>query len=194
MNISLLLTILRLLLSPLLVPFIFFQAAATTSWRHSLLYGLFLALLSLTDFLDGYLARRKKQVTTLGAALDPLADKVFLIAALISLLSLQRIHYFWVLILLLREMLIMGVRAIALESAITIPVSPGGKLKTIVQLTYLICMASIPALYIEHVWCVSIQNVLLLLGTSLSVASAMHYIWKFIEQMQALNKRVGRVI
>jgi len=184
MNISLILTSIRLILSPLIVPLIFFQAAISSSWSSSVFWGLILSLLSLTDFLDGYLARKQQQVTTLGAALDPLADKIFLLSALLSLLALQRIDFFWVLILLIREMLVMGVRMIALELSISIPVSKGGKLKTAIQLIYLIYMVSIPITYGNNWWFLTIKSLLLTVSAFLSVFSGIQYIGRLIKQLK----------
>lgn len=191
MNISLLLTLIRLILSPILVPYIYFQATVSPSWGTSFFYALLITSLSLTDFLDGYLARKNGQITALGAALDWLADKVFLISALITLLALQRIAFVWVLILLLREMLVTGVRAIALESKVAIPVSSGGKFKTAVQLIYLICMAGVPMGHQNQWWFMCVQTVLLIICTVLSVISGAQYVWKFIRNTQHMQRTQG---
>ena len=100
---------------------------------------LFLAL-SITDFFDGYLARRYNQVTTLGKLLDPLADKFLTYSALIALLAAGKMYFYWVVLFIGREFFIMGLRNVALEHKYSIAVSSLAKLKTAVLM---ICIAFI---------------------------------------------------
>jgi len=134
--------------------------------------ALFFILLSFTDFLDGYLARKYKQETVLGRALDPIADKFLLFSALISLVALHKIYFYWAIIFIAREFFIMGLRIVALENSITVHVSWLGKLKTIAQIIY-ITMIIINAPYSEFALSVALF---------LSLASAYFYYISFMEQ------------
>jgi CDP-diacylglycerol--glycerol-3-phosphate 3-phosphatidyltransferase len=102
-------------------------------------YGDYIAALifsvaALTDSLDGYLARKRREVTTLGTILDPLADKLLVTAALICLVELARIPGWTVIVILGREFAVTGLRAIKAEQGIVIPASWMGKVKTISQI------------------------------------------------------------
>jgi len=126
------LTLTRLILSPLVLPLMFvYLLPLNIFWVNGLLAGIFM-LLSLTDFFDGYLARKYNQETALGRILDPLADKFLTYSALIALLAADKIYFYWVVILVGRELFILGLRHVALEHALDIPVSILGKLKTVI--------------------------------------------------------------
>lgn len=94
-------------------------------------------LFGLTDFFDGYYARKWGQVTELGSLLDPIADKFLLCATLISLLAAGKIYFYWVILLIGREFFVMGLRHIASEKQIMIPVSWLAKIKTAVEIFYI---------------------------------------------------------
>lgn len=115
------LTILRIFLVPLLVVVLLTEFT---------LYGvaIFLAA-AVTDWVDGYLARRRRQVTTLGQLLDPLADKLLISGAFISLVELGLAPAWMVVIIVGRELAVTGLRAVAADQRITIPASPLGKYK-----------------------------------------------------------------
>lgn len=103
--------------------------------RVLLASGIFI-LASITDGLDGYLARRRGQITTMGVLLDPLADKLMIAAAFITLVQLiPSIVNVWVAIIIIgREFLISGLRSIAASEGFTIEASELGKLKMVVQI------------------------------------------------------------
>lgn len=90
-------------------------------------------LAAVTDWLDGYIARKNKLVTKLGALLDPVADKLLVTGALLSLVQLQRLHSLLAMVILAREFAVMGLRLIAASNGVTIKVSKLGKLKTTIQ-------------------------------------------------------------
>jgi CDP-diacylglycerol--glycerol-3-phosphate 3-phosphatidyltransferase len=94
--------------------------------------SLFLAA-ALTDLLDGYLARRRKQVTTLGRLLDPIADKLLISSALIALVELGVVHAWMVAIIVGREFVVSGLRSIAAHEGFSIEVSRLGKGKMVAQ-------------------------------------------------------------
>lgn len=89
---------------------------------------------ALTDGLDGYLARKYDAVTKLGQLIDPIADKMYVSSALVMLVFINRIHPWVVIILLTREFAISGLRSVALQDKIEIPVGQWGKWKSAVQM------------------------------------------------------------
>ena len=109
--------------------------------------GLFI-LASITDGLDGYLARKRKQITTIGMLLDPLADKLMVCAAYIILVAYNpRIVPPWIAVLIIgREFLVSGLRSIAASEGFTIDASEIGKLKTVIQIV------SVVAAILAHRW------------------------------------------
>jgi CDP-diacylglycerol--glycerol-3-phosphate 3-phosphatidyltransferase len=109
--------------------------------------GVFI-LASITDGLDGYLARRRKQITTLGMLLDPLADKLMVTAAYIILVAYNpRIVPPWIAVIIIgREFLVSGLRSIAASEGFTIDASEIGKLKTVIQIV------SVVAAILAHRW------------------------------------------
>lgn len=105
-----------------------------------LLAGLVFIIASLTDAADGYIARKKGIVTNLGKFIDPLADKIMVVAALIALVELQRIPAWIVVVIISREFIVTGVRMIAASEGIVIAASAGGKLKTVSQIIGIILL------------------------------------------------------
>lgn len=118
------LTLLRIFLVPILVAILLTRFEGKELWGVSVF--LFAAL---TDFFDGYLARKRGQVTALGQLLDPVADKLLVSAAFISLVEEQLAPAWMVVIILGREFAVMGLRSVASNQQITIPASVWGKYK-----------------------------------------------------------------
>jgi CDP-diacylglycerol--glycerol-3-phosphate 3-phosphatidyltransferase len=108
----------------------------TYCWWAFLLF----ALAAITDFFDGYLARRSKLVTMFGKFLDPLADKLIVMAALVALVDLGRVPSWIVILILLRELSINGLRSLAMAEGLTINVINAGKWKTAFQLFGIGCL------------------------------------------------------
>jgi CDP-diacylglycerol--glycerol-3-phosphate 3-phosphatidyltransferase len=98
------------------------------------------ATASVTDLLDGYLARRQKQITRLGILLDPLADKLLVISALIMLVDMGMVPAWIAIIIILREFLVTGLRIVALSRNIMIPAESGGKIKTVAQVSSILIL------------------------------------------------------
>jgi len=98
------------------------------------------ALAAITDFLDGYLARRSGEVTTFGIIVDPIADKFLVIAALILLVDMGRVSVLPAVIIIVREFLVTALRVVALTKDIVIPAERGGKWKVGFQITAVICL------------------------------------------------------
>jgi CDP-diacylglycerol--glycerol-3-phosphate 3-phosphatidyltransferase len=91
------------------------------------------ALAALTDGLDGYIARRSKEVTTFGKLMDPLADKLLIVAALVTLVSLDRLAAWVAMVIIARELAVTALRTLAAEQGVVISASWLGKLKTLLQ-------------------------------------------------------------
>ena len=126
MNLPNAVTLSRIFLVPVLVTLLL------TKYSVPIAASVFLAA-SLTDFLDGYLARARNEVTTLGMLLDPVADKLLISSAFISLVQLQIVPAWMVVVIIGREFAIMGLRSIAASQGFTIEASDLGKLKMAAQ-------------------------------------------------------------
>jgi len=138
MNLPNALTILRIFFVPFLVAALVEQDLRI-EWRGAILVtnaflalGIFLAAAG-TDLLDGYLARRWKQTTTVGTLLDPIADKLLISAALVSLVQIRRVPAWMVVLIIGREFAVSGLRSIAAAEGYTIQASDLGKTKMITQ-------------------------------------------------------------
>jgi CDP-diacylglycerol--glycerol-3-phosphate 3-phosphatidyltransferase len=105
-------------------------------WEQEVLASVLFVLASITDGLDGYLARKRGQITTMGMLLDPLADKIMVAAALIELVAYNpAVVKVWIVVVIIgREFLISGLRSIASSEGFTITASELGKLKTVLQI------------------------------------------------------------
>lgn len=185
-NIPTFLTLIRLIVSPLFLPvFIVYLLPYNILWLNCLIAFIFV-LLSITDFFDGYLARRYNQVTVLGRVLDPLADKFLTYSALIGLLAADKIYFYWVVALIGREMFVMGMRHVALEHNFEVPVSYLGKLKTAFQMLTITFIIVNPYYYnvgIFNYWN-GIELGLLTVTTTLSLVSAQRYYDAFMVQLR----------
>lgn len=125
----------RIFLVPLLVAVLLTR---TEGWQ--IIGGLIVAVAALTDWLDGYLARRRGQVTTLGIMLDPLADKILTSAAFISLVQMQLAPAWMVVVIVGREFAVMGLRSIAVAQGVIIPASALGKGKMLTQVVTILLL------------------------------------------------------
>ncbi|HSF15586.1 MAG TPA: CDP-diacylglycerol--glycerol-3-phosphate 3-phosphatidyltransferase [Vicinamibacteria bacterium] len=129
------LTLSRIFLVPLLV-----VVLLTRTERWELIGAGIFAVAAFTDWLDGYLARRRRQVTTLGTMLDPVADKVLVSAAFISLVQMGLAPAWMVVVIVGREFAVTGLRMVAVERGITIPASPLGKGKMATQVAAILLL------------------------------------------------------
>ncbi len=139
LNLPNLLTLGRIAAIPVLVILLFFDTREAGFWA-AVVFG----LASITDWLDGYLARKWEVVTVLGKFLDPLADKLLVMAALIMMIPMGRVPAWAVFLVLAREILVTGLRSIASSEGIVISASDLGKYKTIFQMT------AIPGLLLHY--------------------------------------------
>src|SRR5580692_6296263 len=138
MNLPNTLTILRIFFVPFLVA-VLVEQDLRIEWRGTVLVTNTILALSIfliaaaTDLLDGYLARRWKQITTVGTLLDPIADKLLISAALVSLVQIRRVPAWMVVLIIGREFAVSGLRSIAAAEGYTIQASDLGKTKMITQ-------------------------------------------------------------
>lgn len=142
MNLPNLLTLGRIFLVPLLVVVLLtrFEGRLILGVRKELVGAAIFGVAALTDWLDGYLARRNKQVTTLGQLLDPLADKLLVTAAFVSLVQMDLAPAWMVAIILGREFAVTVLRSIAHSRGVIISASPLGKFKMISQVVAILLL------------------------------------------------------
>ena len=142
-NLPNVLSLSRVFLAPVVMVFLTFRinypvkplvALGLDTGYGDLLAGLIFILAALTDTADGYIARKHGMVTNLGIFIDPLADKILVIAALISLVELQRLSAWIVVIIVAREFIVTGLRMVAAAEGVVIAASRGGKVKTVTQI------------------------------------------------------------
>ena len=168
MNLPNKLTILRVALVP------FFIAALLI---RSIPYNDYIALAifivaSLTDMLDGKIARKYNLITDFGKFMDPLADKLLVCSALICLIELQRISSWMVIIIIAREFVISGFRLIAADNGIVIAASWWGKVKTVFQ------MAAVMLLILNIPFLSMVTTVIVWIAVVLTVVSLADYLYK----------------
>jgi CDP-diacylglycerol--glycerol-3-phosphate 3-phosphatidyltransferase len=142
MNLPNTLTLVRMFLVPLLVVVLLteFEGRQILGMPKELVGAGIFAVASITDWLDGWLARRRRQVTWLGQMLDPVADKLLTLAALISLVQLDLAAAWMVALIIGREFAITALRSLAYTKGITIPASPLGKIKMVTQVTAILLL------------------------------------------------------
>lgn len=137
MNLANKLTIFRILLVPIMViiPFLNIQGNFINIPYTYIIVDLIFIIASITDKLDGYIARSKNQITTFGKFLDPLADKILVLAAMVMLVEMSKLPSWIPIIVLAREFLVSGYRLVAVEKGgKVISASIWGKLKTVTQM------------------------------------------------------------
>lgn len=183
-NVPLTLTCIRLLLSPLFLPFLLVYYVPLHSPFCNALLGIFFIFLSLTDFFDGYLARKYAQTTALGRLLDPIADKFLLFSALIPLVYIHKIYFYWALLFIGREFFIMALREVAQAHGFSLSVSYKAKLKTFFQMAYLTWVIINPYPLGMFVLYTTIEYFLLTGALFFSLYSAADYYFSFFKQIK----------
>ncbi|MGH9691050.1 MAG: CDP-diacylglycerol--glycerol-3-phosphate 3-phosphatidyltransferase [Candidatus Acidiferrales bacterium] len=183
MNLPNSLTILRIFFVPLLVVVLLTRQPNWDFWGlpvHFEIWGVLILLVSAaTDVMDGYIARKRREITTLGILLDPIADKLLISAAFISLVQMDLVPAWMVVIIIGREFIVVGLRDIASVEGLVIPASALGKTKMILQVIAgcaVILTAKYPALK-------SLGTTLMWLVVLSAIASAIHYFQMFWGQI-----------
>jgi CDP-diacylglycerol--glycerol-3-phosphate 3-phosphatidyltransferase len=138
LNLPNVLTVLRILLVPVLV-----AALLSATASGDLLAAVVFVVASLTDALDGWIARRRKSESTFGKLMDPLADKLLVVAALVSLVSLDRLSAWVAMVIIAREFAVTGLRQLAMEEGHVIPASMWGKVKTVTQIAMVLVLIAV---------------------------------------------------
>ncbi len=170
MNLPNKLTILRIIMIPFFVAFLLFDiTGAADKWIALVLF----CVASLTDLLDGKIARKYNLVTNFGKFMDPLADKLLVCTAMICLVSMGRLNVIVVLVIIAREFIISGFRLVASDNGIVIAASYWGKFKTVSQMAMVIVLI----MDLGGVFDV-IGNVLMWIALLLTVISLADYIAK----------------
>ncbi len=141
------LTFLRVLLIPIMIGFIYIEAMQAKIGFLDLSvaqfwFAILFVIAALTDVLDGYVARKYNQITTFGKFLDPIADKLLVLVALLFLMTLmpERVPLWAVMIVIFREFMVTGIRLMAVEKGTVIAASPYGKFKTSATMIALVVM------------------------------------------------------
>src|SRR5438552_3316134 len=174
-NLPIGLTLTRIVAVPLLIVFLI-----SSSRVHALIAVAIFILAAITDWADGMLARRRNQVTTLGTLLDPVADKLLVAAALVSLLAIDKIEAWIVVVIVGRELAVTGLRAVAASVGVIVPASRLAKWKTVSQyvaITMLIVEKGFdpPGFHIA-------AATVLWVAIGLTVGSAVDYFYRFFRK------------
>ena len=171
------LTLLRIFLVPFLL------VVLLTKFEGRETVGLLIFLFATaTDFFDGWLARRRGEITTLGTLLDPIADKLLISAAFISLVELQLAPAWMVVVILGREFAVSGLRSIASAQGVVIAASGWGKAKMFSE----ILAASLLILAIRHEIFLLPGKVALWLAVAMAIVSGLHYFYLFLRRIVSI--------
>ncbi|GAB4303662.1 MAG: CDP-diacylglycerol--glycerol-3-phosphate 3-phosphatidyltransferase [Myxococcota bacterium] len=192
-NLPNMLTMARILLIPV-VYIILAKGTPLSGFWAAVIYG----VATSTDYFDGYLARRQNLVSLVGKFLDPLADKLIIMAMLVVLLQLDRISDWVVILLVARELIITSLRAVASAEGLVIPASMGGKYKAALQ------MLAVLFLLIHYPYPLDIifyktppvdyhkvGTILIWASVILSVHSAYEYFDKFLKALDKQKEDLG---
>lgn len=180
------LTFFRMLMIPIVVLALYFSEETPVSIEPYQVYLGHIAcwifvLASITDYFDGYIARKRNIVTVFGSFLDPIADKFLVVSGLIMLMALDRVHPVVVIILVLREMYMTSLRLLALTEEVDIPVSWMGKWKTATQ------MVAMPMLMLYEDF---LGLDLPIIGTALIYISALLSLWSALKYSLSMIKKL----
>ena len=168
MNLPNKLTIFRVILIPFFIVFLLVPITPVDKWIAPAIF----IIASLTDLLDGKIARKYNLVTNFGKFMDPLADKLLVCSALICLIELERIPSWMVIVIIAREFIISGFRLVASDNGVVIAASYWGKFKTTFQMVAVcLLIADIPALYL-------LTRIVLWIAVILTVVSLVDYLIK----------------
>ncbi len=177
MNIANKLTIIRIFMIPF---FIYFLSIGTVF--SDIIATTIFTVAALTDFLDGYIARKYNMITNFGKFMDPIADKLLVAAAIIYFIQSGKITAIPVIIMIGREFIISGFRLVASDNNIVIAASPYGKIKTITQMVMIIYLCS----GIDNLFNIPyVANILIWLSVFTSLLSLFDYI---IKNKQVFNE------
>ena len=171
------LTLVRVALIPVLVAILL-----STLPESDLLAAIVFVIASATDALDGYIARRRSMVTAFGKLMDPLADKLLITAALVSLVALYRLDAWVAMVIIAREFAVTGLRMLAIEQGQIISASVWGKLKTITQVAMVLALIWVdrPARWVD---------ILVYVTVAITVLSGVDYFYRLRKLFAASARR-----
>ncbi len=172
LNLPNLLTVLRIMLVPVLV-----VALLGNTPAGDVLAAVVFALASLTDFVDGYLARARGSITTFGKLMDPLADKLLIVAALVSLVSLHRLAAWVAMVIITRELAVTMLRLAATQAGVVMAASMFGKVKTCLQIAAILAVIAVHGM---PLW----VSALLYVAVAVTVLSGLDYFFGIRRRMQ----------
>ena len=163
------LTLLRIIMIPFFVVFMLVDFGPWSKWAALAIF----VVASLTDTLDGYLARRDHLVTNFGKFMDPLADKLLVCSAMICMIELGRLPSWVVIVIIGREFVISGFRLIASDNGVVIAANYWGKNKTVCQMVMIIVLiADLGGGF------VILEQILIYASLLLTVISLVTYLWQ----------------
>jgi CDP-diacylglycerol--glycerol-3-phosphate 3-phosphatidyltransferase len=174
MNVPIALTLFRIVLVPLIIVFLI-----SSERVHVLIAAVIFIAASLTDWLDGRVARSWNQVTRLGTLLDPVADKLLVAAALVALVQIDMVDGWVAVVIIGRELAVTGLRGVALSMGAVVPASGFGKAKTVSQyvaITILILDKGAPAEFLPFH---QLSTRILWVAVGLTVLSGADYFYRF---------------
>jgi CDP-diacylglycerol--glycerol-3-phosphate 3-phosphatidyltransferase len=171
MNLPNILTVVRILLVPVLL-----LALLEDTPEGDLMAAIVFTVASATDFLDGYLARSRNLVTTFGKVMDPLADKLLVIGALLALVSLERLAAWVAMVIIARELAVTALRTAAAQQGVIVPAGTFGKIKTVAQIAAILALIAAGA---SPLW----VDLLVYLMVVLTVASGIDYFFTIRKRM-----------
>jgi len=181
LNLPNVLTVVRILLVPVLV-----AALLSATASGDLLAAVVFVVASVTDALDGWIARRRKSESTFGKLMDPLADKLLVVAALVSLVSLDRLSAWVAMVIIAREFAVTGLRQLAMEHGEVIHASGWGKIKTAAQIAMVLVLILVEG---SPLW----VDALVYATVLITVASAADYFFGFRKLFHARPSSHSRV-
>lgn len=164
-------TLLRILLIPVFVWLYLEQTPERIFWA-SLVFG----AAAFTDFLDGYLARRSGQITNLGKLLDPVADKLLVASGLILLVQVQQVAVWLAIVMIARELIVTGARAVAAKEGFIVPADSLGKFKVVGQIGGILCLMLQGTWPVMQIMLSSVGTLLLYMALVLSLVSGWRYL------------------
>ena len=177
LNLPNVLTVMRIMLVPVLV-----VALLGNTPEGDVLAAIVFALASLTDFVDGYLARTRDSITNFGKLMDPLADKLLIIAALISLVSLHRLPAWIAMVIITRELAVTVLRLGATQAGVVMAASMFGKVKTCLQIAAILAVIAVHG---RPLW----VSALLYLTAAVTVLSGLDFFFGLRRRMQQAETR-----
>jgi CDP-diacylglycerol---glycerol-3-phosphate 3-phosphatidyltransferase len=177
LNLPNVLTVLRIMLVPVVV-----VALLGNTPAGDVLAAVVFALASLTDFVDGRLARARGSITTFGKLMDPLADKLLIVAALLSLVSLGRLEAWVAMVIITRELAVTVLRLGATQAGVVIAASMFGKVKTCMQIAAILALIAVHG---EPLW----VSLLLYTTVAVTVLSGLDFFFGLRRQLQQAQVR-----